>query len=249
MNRSLSIKSDFIYGFKKGTPIALGYIPVSFTFGLMAVGGGLPPLTAILISLTNLTSAGQFAGTGLILEGAGYFEIALTTFVINIRYMLMSLSLSQKIDPDITLGQRLVFGFGITDETFSVASMEKGKLSYLYMLGLITGPIIGWTLGTALGAFISSALPTELGNAMGIALYAMFIAIITPPAKKSRPVLAIVLITVAINLALKYIPLFGFISSGFRITASTILGAGIGSAIWPYKEEDSVEYAAKGGTE
>jgi len=249
MNRALSKKSDFTYGFKRGIPITLGYIPVSFTFGLMAVGGGLPPLTVILISLTNLTSAGQFAGTGLILEGAGYFEIALTTFVINIRYMLMSLSLSQKIDPDITLGQRLVFGFGITDETFSVASMEKGKLSYFYMLGLITGPIIGWTLGTALGAFISSALPTDLGNAMGIALYAMFIAIIVPPAKKSRPVLAIVLITVVINLALKYIPIFGFISSGFRITASTILGAGIGAAIWPYKEEDDEEYADKGGTE
>lgn len=249
MIRSLSKKSDFIYGFKKGLPIALGYVPVSFTFGLMAVGGGLPPLTAILISLTNLTSAGQFAGTSLILEGAGYFEIALTTFVINIRYMLMSLALSQKIDPDITLGQRLVFVFGITDETFSIASMEKGRLSYFYLLGLITGPIIGWTMGTALGAFISSALPPDLENAMGIALYAMFIAIITPPAKKSRPVLLIVLITVAINLALKYIPLFSFISSGFRITASTVLGAGIGAAIWPYNEEEDVEYAAKGGTE
>ena len=183
MNRLLPYRDDYIYGLKKGFPIALGYIPVSFTFGLMAVGGGLPPLTAVLISLTNLTSAGQFAGTNLILEGAGYLEIILATIVINIRYMLMSLSLSQKINPGITSLQRLIFGFGITDETFSIASLENGKLSYSYMIGLITGPILGWTLGTALGAFISSALPPLIGNAMGIALYAMFIAIIVPPAK------------------------------------------------------------------
>jgi len=246
MKRTLLKNSDFIYGLKKGFPIALGYIPVSFTFGLMAVGGGLPPLTAILISLTNLTSAGQFAGTNLILEGAGYLEITLTTFIINIRYMLMSLALSQKIDPKITSAQRLIVGFGITDEVFSIASMESGKLSCPYLLGLITGPVFGWTLGTALGAFISSALPQNLGNAMGIALYAMFIAIITPPAKKSKPVLLIVLITVAINLIIKYVPVFGFISSGFRIITATIIGAGIGAVLWP--SGDSEEKDARQNT-
>jgi len=248
MKRTLLKNSDFTYGLKKGFPIALGYIPVSFTFGLMAVGGGLPPLTAIMISLTNLTSAGQFAGTNLILEGAGYLEITLTTFVINIRYMLMSLSLSQKIDPKITSAQRLIVGFGITDEVFSIASMENGKLTFSYLLGLIAGPVFGWTLGTALGAFISSALPQNLGNAMGIALYAMFIAIITPPAKKSRPVLLIVLITVAINLIIKYIPVFGFISSGFRVITATIIGAGIGAALWPSgdpEEKDAIQNAAE----
>ncbi|GAE87165.1 AzlC family ABC transporter permease [Acetivibrio straminisolvens] len=240
MNRGQSKMNDFVYGFRKGIPILLGYIPVAFTFGLMAVSGGLPPLMAVFISLSNLTSAGQFAGTNLIIQSAGYLEIALTTFVINIRYMLMSLSLSQKIDPKITLCQRLIFGFGITDETFSVASMEKGRLSYFYMLGLIAGPIFGWSFGTALGAFTSSALPESLSNAMGIALFAMFIAIIVPPAKKSKPVLMIVLISVAINLALKYIPIFSFISSGFGIIISTILGAGIGAAIWPVKEENTI---------
>ena len=152
----------------------------------------------------------------------------------------MSLSLSQKIDPKITLWQRLIFGFGITDETFSMASMEKGKLSYSYMLGLITGPIFGWSFGTALGAFTCSALPQSLSNAMGIALFAMFIAIIVPPSKKSRPILMIVLISVTINLALKHIPIFSFISSGFRVIISTILGAGIGAALWPAKEENGI---------
>lgn len=136
-------KTQFIHGVKRGFPIALGYLPVSFTFGLMAVNGGLPLWLTVFISLSNLTSAGQFAGTSLILAHAGYLEIALTTFVINIRYMLMSLSLSQKLEKQITLPQRLVFGFGVTDETFSVASSEPGRLSNEYMLGLISTPILG----------------------------------------------------------------------------------------------------------
>lgn len=237
MNKYLLNKKDFEYGFKRGFPIALGYIPVSFTFGLMAVSGGLHPLMAVLISLSNLTSAGQFAGTNLILESAGLIEITLTTFVINIRYMLMSLSLSQKIDPGISLVQRLIFGFGITDETFTIASTEKGKLSYLYMIGLITGPIIGWSLGTALGAFTCSTLPQSVSSAMGIALYAMFIAIIVPPSKKSKSIFMIVLLSVGINMALKYIPFFSFISNGFRVIAATVSGAGIGAALWPVEDE------------
>lgn len=237
-------RKDLAYGLRRGLPIALGYIPVAFTFGLMAVAGGLPVWLAVFISLSNVTSAGQFAGTNLILAGAGYFEITLTTFIINLRYMLMSLSLSQKIDKKIPLYQRLIFAFGITDETFTVASVEEGKLSFAFLLGLITGPILGWTFGTALGAVICSGLPQSLGNSMGIALYGMFIAIIVPPAKKSRPILVIVLISVLIMCLLRYLPFFGGISSGFRIILSTILGAGIGAYLFPVedtKEESNHE--------
>ncbi len=231
-------RKNFNYGFRKGIPIALGYIPVSFTFGLMAVTGGLPVWLAIFISVTNITSAGQFAGTSLILAGAGYFEITLTTFIINLRYMLMSLSLSQKIQSKMPLYQRLIFAIGITDETFSVASMEQGKLPFFYLLGLITGPVCGWTLGTAMGALICSKLPESLNNAMGIALYGMFIAIIVPPAKKSGTILIIVMISVLTMCILKYIPLFQVISSGFRIIIATVLGAGIGAFLFPVKEAE-----------
>lgn len=238
----MTIKSNngkqFTYGFKRGLPIAFGYIPVSFTFGLMATNGGLPAWLAIFISFSNLTSAGQFAGTNLILAGAGYFEITLTTFLINIRYMLMSLSLSQKIDPKITFIQRLLFGFGITDETFSMASLEEGKLSFPFLMGLISGPIVGWSLGTTMGALIASSLPDTISNAMGIALYAMFIAIIIPPAKKSRPILIIVISSVLINLAIKFIPLFSFISTGFRVITATVLGAGLGAFLFPMDDEN-----------
>ena len=230
-------KTSFYYGLKKGLPIALGYIPVSFTFGLMAVSGGLPVWLTIFISASNITSAGQFAGTSLILAGAGYLEITLTTFVINIRYMLMSLSLSQKIENKMPLYQRFIFAFGITDETFSVASMEQGKLPFSYLSGLILGPICGWTLGTAMGALICSKLPQSLSGAMGIALYGMFIAIIVPPAKKSKTVLCIVLISVFIMCILKYIPIFKAISPGFRIIIATAAGAGIGAFLFPVEED------------
>jgi len=230
-------QKQFTYGFRKGLPIAFGYIPVSFTFGLMATGGGLPVWLTIFISLSNLTSAGQFAGTELILSGAGLLEITLTTFIINIRYMLMSFSLSQKIEKKITLKQRLLFGFGITDETFSMASLEPGNLSFPFMFGLIIGPIGGWTLGTSMGALISEALPLSLSNAMGIALYAMFIAIILPPSKKSKPILSIVILSVIITILLKYIGIFSFISSGFRIIIATVVSAMVGAALFPIHEE------------
>lgn len=231
------IKAEFIHGLKQGLPIAMGYVPVSFTFGLMAVSGGLPTWMAFVISLTNLTSAGQFAGTNLIIAGAGYLEIALTTFIINIRYMLMSLSLTQRLEKGMTLAKRLMVAFGVTDEIFTVASMKDGKLSFPFMMGLIIGPVIGWSGGTLLGAVVSTAMPESLSGAMGIALYAMFIAIILPQAKKSKAVIIIVLLAVAITCMLRYVPLFKAVSSGFRVIIATVMAAGIGAFLFPVKEE------------
>ena len=234
------MNKDFKNGLKRGYPIALGYVPVSFTFGLMAVSGGLPPWLAIFISMSNLTSAGQFAGTNLIIMGSGYPEIIITTFVINIRYMLMSLSLTQRLDQSMTLPKRLLIGFGITDETFTVASLEQRKLSFRFLSGLMLGPFLGWTIGTALGAFICSALPASLSNAMGIALYGMFIAIILPPAKRSKAVLFIILIAIAVVCILRYLPLFQSISSGFRVIIATFIAAGAGAFFFPMDEKSQV---------
>ena len=230
-------KRDFGRGFKHGIPIGLGYLPVAFTFGFLAVTGGLPVWLAVFISLTNLTSAGQFAGTNLILAGAGYMEVALTTFVINLRYMLMSLSLSQKLERGISTGKRLGFAFGITDETFVVASLQPGVLTAAYMFGLIVPPIAGWNLGTLLGGCISTVLPEALQNAMGIALFAMFIALIIPPARESRKILYVIVIAVAVNCGMIYLPVFGGISSGFRIIIATILASAAGAWLFPKEEE------------
>ena len=170
----------YLYGLKKGIPIMLGYIAVSFSFGVMAVDSyGITPLTAIIISLTNVTSSGQQAGVEMISHGLSLFEIGLTVLLINLRYSLMSLSLSQKLDSTTPTGLRLLFGFGITDEVYAIAVTEKEKINARYMFGIITLPIIGWVLGTTFGAFASKLIPDEkLLDALSIALYAMFIAII-----------------------------------------------------------------------
>lgn len=229
---------EFLRGAKKGLPIALGYIPVSFTFGMMAVNGGIPVWIAILISLTNLTSAGQFAGAGLIIANAALFEITITTFVINIRYMLMSLSLSQKIKQDMPRLERCIMAFGITDETFTVASLEKKEITFSYMMGLITCPYLGWALGTVLGAVTTSILPETLQNSMGIALYAMFIALIVPPSKKSKAALFVVLIAVLLSSVLKWAPYINKISGGWAIIICAIAASVSGAILFPRGDDE-----------
>lgn len=238
-------KREFKKGVKSGLPIGIGYIPVSFTFGFLAVSGGLPIWVAVIISLTNLTSAGQFAGTNLIFAGAGYLEVALTTFVINIRYMLMSLSLSQKLERKTGTLARLVMAFGITDETFVVGSLRPGTLTAPFMLGLILMPVAGWNLGTLMGGCISTLLPQALQNAMGIALYAMFIALIIPAAKASAHVLCIICIAVAVQCGLEYIPMFSFLSDGFRVIISTVTAAGLGAWLFPGTDDGGETEAAR----
>ena len=185
---------EFINGCKKGLPIALGYFPVSFSFGVLVISSGMPLGLATLISLTNLTSSGQFAGVSLMLAQANYIEIATTLLLINARYFLMSLSLSQKIEQKMKTWQRLIVSFGITDEIFSLASIQDRSLSFHFMSGFILVPIIGWVSGTLVGETLMNFLPVTLQNAMGIALYGMFLAIIIPAAKKSLPILEVVIL-------------------------------------------------------
>lgn len=223
---------EFSKGFKLGVPVMLGYLPVAFTYGTTVVKNGLPPLVAIIISATNLTSSGQFAGTNLILQCASYLEIAITVLIINIRYLLMSLSLTQKVAP-MTLAQRAAVAFGVTDEVFALAATTKEPLTYQFMMGLIAGPFIGWTAGTVLGAFTIGLLPATLQSAMGIALYAMFIAIVVPPMRKSRPILFVAAISVALSCLLYYIPIFHALSSGWAILIASIPAAAIGAKLFP----------------
>ena len=231
-------KGLFKCGLKDGIPIALGYLSVSFGFGISAVNGGLSPLAAVIISLTNLTSAGQVAGVEVILALGTLIEMALTQLTINVRYSLMSLSLSQKLDQSFTLPHRLIASFGITDEVFGVASSKKDPLKPIYMYGLILLPFFGWTLGTLLGAVAGNILPPSVNSALGIAIYGMFVAIVLPPAKREMGVLAASLISIGVSLALAFIPLFSFITSGFAIIVSALAAAVVAALLFPIKEED-----------
>ncbi|WP_258049800.1 AzlC family ABC transporter permease [Clostridium weizhouense] len=236
-NKKTSNLVKYKYGLKKGIPIGLGYLSVSITFGMMAVRGGLNPFIALLISMTNLTSAGQFAGINLIFNTASYLEIALTIFIINIRYMLMSLSLSQKMYDKIPLFKRLIISFGVTDETFTLASLEEGELSAEFMLGLITLPYLGWALGTFIGAITTKILPYSLQDSLGIALYSMFIALIIPQVKKSKPIFLVVIIAIIFSCLFKYLPLLNKISSGFVVIIVSLIASAIGAYFFPIKED------------
>lgn len=231
------VSNDYIKGFRKGIPIGLGYISVSLTFGMIAVRGGIDVISATAISMTNLTSAGQFAGIDMILNQAIYMEIALTTFIINIRYALMSFALSQKFE-SMHIIKRLILAFGITDETYAIAGLEEGKLSYKFMLGLITCPYIGWTFGTLIGAISTKFMPIELSDALGIALYGMFLAIIIPESKKNKSVLKAVIISSILSIIFFYIPILKNISGGFAIIICSVIGALVMAKLAPIKEDE-----------
>ena len=169
---------------RHGIPIALGYLSVSFGFGILAVNMGLTVAQAVGISVTNLTSAGQVMGVTVIAAGGSLFEMALTQLVINLRYALMGLSLSRKLDSSFNTPRRMLVSYGITDEIFAVASAQPKKVSPQYMYGLILVSFLGWSIGTFIGAFSGQILPQSIINAMGIVLYGMFIAIVIPVAKR-----------------------------------------------------------------
>ena len=234
--------NNFTYGIRKGLPIGLGYLFVSFSFGVMVVNKGVAPITGIIMSLTNITSAGQYAGLELIAQKASILEILLTTILINLRYTLMSISLSQKLDDSIPTWQRLIFGFGITDEVYAMAVLETRRITFRYMMGLILLPILCWVLGTTLGAYSANIMPEKLLNAMNIALYAMFIAIIFPEARKSYKISIVILIAVAISVLFYYTPVIKEIGLGFKVIIATVVAAIFGAILFPVEEGEKEWY-------
>lgn len=229
----------YMTGFRDGLPIALGYLSVSFTFGITAVSMGLPPLVAVLISMTNLTSAGQLAGVTIISAGGGFLEMAMAQLIINLRYALMSLSLSQKLNGRYNLLHRIISSFGITDEIFAVASGKTGEIDKKYMYGLITLPYVFWAAGTAAGAFLGEILPECVKSALGIAIYGMFIAIVIPPSKKSRGVLFTAVLAAVLSCVIYYVPLFDGISSGISVIICTVIAAALAALLFPRKTEEA----------
>ena len=233
-------KTWFVRGLRDGIPIGLGYFAVSFALGIKAVGAGISTPLAGLMSLLNLTSAGEAAAITLIGVGTTYVELAFTQLVINIRYLLMSCSLSQKIAPETSVLHRLFIGYGVTDEIFGISMGVEDKLTPYYSYGAIAVAAPCWTLGTVLGALLGSILPNELVSALSVALYAMFLAIILPPARKSRVIAGIVgvsmLCSVGLSLLCDYLA-WEWLSEGFRIILLTVAISLIAAILFPVKEE------------
>mgnify|MGYP004530249349 CR=1 FL=1 len=231
--------NEYSLGVRRGMPVGVGYLSVSFGFGTLAASQGIRVLDAFLISATNVTSAGQFAGLTLMLAGAGLWEVILTQLIINSRYALMSLALSQRMGEKIGLIPRLLVAFMNTDEIFALAMSRKEPLTVPYLLGLGLLPFLGWTAGTVLGALAGSVLPEAIRTALGVMLYGMFIAIVIPPAKKERPVLAAVLIALVCSCLLDWVPVFEKVSAGIAIVICTVLAAGICAALFPISEKEA----------
>lgn len=228
---------DFKKGMRHGVPIMLGYLSVSFGFGILAIQKNLSILEAVGISVTNLTSAGQVAGVGVIAAGGSLFEMILCQIVINLRYSLMSLSLSQKLDRSFTLRHRLIAAYGVTDEIFALASTQPEPIRPAYMYGLIFTPFIGWSAGTLLGAAAGNLLPAAVTTAMSLMLYGMFIAIIVPPAKKDRRILLAVLLSACFSILLKY--LLPSIGDGFAVIIAAVLGSVITALLFPAGDKEA----------
>lgn len=230
--------NSFRKGLQDGVPIALGYLSVSFTFGMMAVSGGLTWWEAMFISLTNLTSAGQFAGLDIMIAFGSVIEMAMAELVINLRYALMSISLSQKVDDSISGIYRWILGFGITDEIFAVAAGQEQSFGRRYFAGLMILPIIGWTTGTVIGAVSGNLLPETICNALGIAIYGMFLAVIIPKARQDKGVLKVIIIAVVLSCCFRYLPVLNKVSSGFVIIICAVVASGIGALLFPAKQQE-----------
>ena len=229
-------KSGFTRGVLDGLPICLGYLSVSFAFGIFSVKSGLSVIETLLISMTNVTSAGQLAGVPIIAAAGSLSELAATQFVINLRYSLMSVSLSQKLGRDVNLFDRFVFAFVNTDEVFAVASKE-GKVGKFYMYGLILLPFVGWSVGTFIGASAGSIFPPVLVSCLGVAIYGMFIAIITPVARRDKAVAICVLISVALSCAFRYVPFLSVVPDGFVIIICAGVASTVAAVLFPVNAE------------
>ena len=230
-------KETFIRGVRRGLPVGIGYFSVSFGFGAMAVSQGIRALDAALISVTNLTSAGQFAGLTLIVAAASLWEIVLTQLVINSRYGLMSLALSQRLGQDVAILGRMAMAFVNTDEIFALAMAEKAPLSTPFMLGLGSLPVLGWTLGTLSGALAGSVLPQNIRTALGVMLYGMFIAIVVPPAKQEKSLRIAAGLAMALSCMFAWVPVLRAVSPGVAIVVCTVAAAAFCAWKFPIQEE------------
>ena len=227
----------FLSGMRDGIPIGLGYFAVAFTLGIASKKAGLTAVQASVMSAAMLASAGQFAGIGMIAAGAGYMEMIVTELVVNLRYLLMSGALSQKVMRDKPFYHRFLMAYEVTDEIFGIAMSVEGRLHPAYMYGAVTVAAPGWVLGTFLGSVIGMILPANVMSALNVALYGMFLAVVIPPSKKNRIIGGVVVLSMAASSVFALVPVLARISSGFQMIILTILLAGLAAALFPVKEE------------
>lgn len=238
MEYDMCKNNSFLKGITEGFAICIGYLSVAFAFGIFAVENGLTSFETILISMTNVTSAGQLAGVPIVATGGTLIELAVTQLVINLRYSLMSVSLSQKLDKNVRMLDRFIIAFVNTDEVFAVASAQKGSVGRKYLYGLILTPYIGWSLGTIIGAVAGNILPKIVISSLGIAIYGMFVAIVVPVLKTDKPTALCVLIAIILSCVFEYTPVFNKLPGGFVIIICAVIASTVMAILSPVNLEE-----------
>lgn len=241
MNSQTNMRSVLLQGMKDGIPIGLGYFAVSFSLGIAARGAGLTAFQGFLASLLTNASAGEYAVFSLIAANAAYVEIILISIITNIRYLLMSCALSQRLSPETSLLHRLMVGFCITDEVFGISVARPGSLHYLYPVGAILIASPCWALGTACGIIAGNLLPARIVSALSVALFGMFLAVIIPPARKDKVVAVLVLLSFAASYACTVLPVISCWSEGTRTILLTVIISALAALLFPVKQEKGAE--------
>ena len=231
-------KKNYQRGMRDGIPIGLGYFAVSSAFGIQAAIIGITPLAATVMSFTNMTSAGQYASLDLIAKRGGLIALAILQLVINLRYMLMSASISQHIDLALPTRHRMGLAHCMTDEVFAVSAMQKIPLSPYYSYGVMTVAVIGWCAGTLMGASLGEVLPGRAVSALGVAIYGMFLAIIVPETTEKISVRFSVIAAMTASALLYYLPAASRIPSHYRLIIVTVAVSLLAAVIFPIDEEE-----------
>ncbi len=234
MNRNRNALKN---GIRDGFPIALGYFAVAFSLGIVARKAGLNPFQGFISSILNHASAGEYAEFTVIMANAPYLEMAFVIFVTNIRYLLMSCALSQKFSSDTSLFHRLFVGFGITDEIFGISIARVGILNPFYNYGAMAIALPAWAAGTAIGIIAGNVLPTSAVSALSVALYGMFLAVITPAARTDKIVGGVVITSFLVSFIVSKIPHLAALSDSLKISLLTIVISGIAAFLFPVKED------------
>lgn len=223
-------------GVRDAMPVCMGYFAVAFSLGIAAGNAGFNAFQGFLLSVTSVSSSGEYAGILLFSEGAGYVELALMILIANARYILMSCAISQKFAPDTKLIHRLLIGFGLTDEMFGLGIMTPGYLRPSYMYSAMFTSISGWALGTLFGVMVGNILPPVFIEAMNVAIFAMFLAIVIPPGKHNHKILGAVFASFAASLAATYAPVISGFSSGTRVLILTVIIASVTAFLFPVED-------------
>ena len=230
------IGKDILHGLHVGFPIALGYFAVAFSLGIIAAKAGLTAPEGFLSSFFIRASAGEYGVYTLVAVQAAYVEVVAMCLVANLRYMLMSAALSQKIAPGTSWWHRVLMACCITDEIFGITIAKQGYIEPTYSFGalIVSAPL--WALGTALGITVGNILPAQIVSALSVALFGMFLAVIIPAARHDRIVALVVVCSFAASLASGYAPWIKTLSAGNRTILLTLILSSAAAILFPIKD-------------